>query len=661
MYISPRNELSEFRKRYRWMRAFVVVTFLIFVSRLVYLQIVNGDEFHKKSMNNVIRTVSLPAVRGRVFDSKGRVMATSMPSHTLVAIPHYVDMGEGFARLVELLGLDEQEAQLMADKLNEYRKDSKDMRRFQQISLLESLAPEQLASVKAYQDELAGIDIVDEPRRYYPYGDVASHVIGYMNEVNQDDIAHADENENIIDKYRSGDLIGRKGIERSFEAELRGIRGWRKKVVDARGLPLSRDKVEGLLPDASMQEPSPGYDITLTIDVALQKLTRQALSGHPSSAAVIMNINDGSILAAVSRPSIDSNKMTSGLTYAENDAINENPYRPRIDKSVYENYFPGSVFKPFTAFAALEEGIVTPEDVFTCSGFHEFGGRIFKCTHSHGDMTMYDALVQSCNVYFYNLAEMTGMDRIARYAGEFGFGQKTGVGYNTEAQGHIPTREWYDKNFPGEFRIGHTLNASIGQGNTKVTLMQVATAYSAIANGGTLYQPQVVKSVETPDGEVVKEFQPIVKRRVTVGKQSMDLVMEALSGVVEDEKGTAHSAYSEQVSIAGKTGTAQVVKQSRRKGDTMSEFYYKNRDHAWFASVAPVENPEIAIVVLVEHGGAGGEHAAPVGVEIARRYFDEIAPRQEAPLLADSPLDGKTDVRVPVEDSSPTTASAHKR
>jgi penicillin-binding protein 2 len=661
MYISPRNELSEFRRRYRWMRIFVFLTFLVFIGRLVYLQLLNGDDYHQKSLNNVIRTVSLPAVRGRIFDAKGRVLATSMPSHTLVAIPHYVDMGTGFARLVELLGLDEQEAQQMSEKLNDFRKDSRDMRRFQQISLLENMAPEQLAAVKAHQDELAGIDVVDEPRRYYPYGEVASHVIGYMNEVNADDILRAKEDDNIVDKYRAGDLTGRKGIERAYESELRGIRGWKKKVVDARGLPLSRSKTENLLPDASMQEPSPGYDITLTLDIALQKLAKQALSGHPSASAVVMSVHDGSILAAVSRPSIDSNKMTSGLTFQENDEINENPYRPRIDKTVYENYFPGSVFKPFTAFAALEEGIVTPDDVFTCSGFHEFGGRIFKCTHSHGDMTLYDAIVQSCNVYFYNLAEMTGMDRIARYAGEFGFGQKTGIGYNTEAAGHIPTREWYDKNFPGQFRIGHTLNASIGQGNTKVTLMQVAAAYSAMANGGTLYQPQVIKSIETPDGEVVKSFQPIIKRRVSVSKSNIDLVMEALAGVVADEKGTANSAFNESISIAGKTGTAQVVKHSRKKGDTMAEFYYQNRDHAWFASVAPAENPEIAIVVLIEHGGAGGEHAAPVGVEIARRYFDEIAPRHEAPLLADSPSETKSKkVRVPVEDSAPTTASAHQ-
>ncbi len=643
------------------MRLFVLLTFLVFVSRLVYLQLLQGDEMHQASINNVVRTVSIPAVRGRIFDAKGRVLATSMPSHTLVAIPHYVDMETGFHRLVDLLELDEGEAARIEAELKDCLADGKDMRRFQQIAIKERISPEQLAAVKAHQDELPGIDVMDEPVRYYPYGDLASHIIGYMNEVSFDDIQDAAADERIADKYRQGDLIGRKGVERAFEGELRGMRGWRKKVVDARGLPIAGVQSERLLPDASMQEPTSGYDITLTLDVALQKIARQSMAGHPSAAAVIMDIHTGAILAAESRPSIDSNKFVNGLTYAENDEINANPYRPSIDKSLYENYFPGSIFKPFTAMAALDEGIVTPEDVFECSGFHEFGGRIFKCTHVHGDMTLYDALVQSCNVYFYNLAEMTGMDRIARYAREFGFGQKTGVGYNAEAEGHIPTRAWYEKNFPGEFRIGHTLNAAIGQGNTKVTLMQVAAAYSAMANGGTLYQPQIVRRIETPDGEVLKDFQPIVKRRVSVSRRSMDIIMEALVGVVEDEEGTAHSVRDESVSIAGKTGTAQVMKQPQRKGDSLAEYYYRNRDHAWFASIAPVEKPEIAVVVLIEHGGAGGEHAAPVGIEMARRYFEEIAPRQQAPLLADTPEKGAAPVRLPVEDSSPATASAHRR
>ncbi|MBN2804529.1 MAG: penicillin-binding protein 2 [Deltaproteobacteria bacterium] len=645
------------------MRFFVVLTFAVFAGRLVYLQIIKGNEYDQKSRNNVIRTVPIPAVRGRIFDSKGRVLATSMPSHTLIAIPHYVDMEKGLPRLVKLLKLDEKQSEDIKSKLKSRLDNKMDMRRFQQISLLERITPEQLATIKAYQDELSGIDVIDEPLRYYSYGAIASHVIGYMNEVNASDIENAADDDTIQDKYRVGDLIGRKGIERSYEADLRGVRGWRKKVVDARGLPISRAKIEGLLPETSMQEPRPGYDITLTLDVVLQKMTSRLLSGHPSSAAVVMDVHTGAILAAVSRPSIDSNKMTSGISFEENDIINENPYRPRIDKTVYENYFPGSIFKPFTAMAALEEGIVTTDDMFKCGGFHEFGGRIFKCTHVHGEVNMYDALVQSCNVYFYNVAEMTGMDRIARYARDFGFGDKTGVGYNTEAKGIIPTRAWYDKNFPGQFRMGHTLNAAIGQGNTKVTLMQVAAAYSAMANGGTLYKPQIVKRIETPDGDVIKEFEPEIKHRVTVGRHSMDIIMEALVGVVADEKGTAHSAYDETVSIEGKTGTAQVVKQSRKKGDSMADYYYKNRDHAWFASISPVDKPEIAIIVMIEHGGAGGTNAAPVGIEIAKGYFEKIAPRK-APLMADkTDTPTEPEVRMPrvTGNAAPVTASAHKR
>jgi len=255
---------------------------------------------------------------------------------------------------------------------------------------------------------------------------------------------------------------------------------------------------------------------------------------------------------------------------------------------------------------------------------------------------------------------MAGMDRIARYAHEFGFGAKTGLGYNSQAVGHIPTRAWYEERFPGQFRIGHTLNAAIGQGNTKVTLMQVAMAYSALANGGTIYRPQVVRRIEGPEGDVVKEYHPEVVRRVAVSQSNLDLMMEALLGVVEDEAGTAHAARSEKVTVAGKTGTAQVAKKAKKDSDSLAQHYYENRDHAWFASVAPAEAPEIAIVVLIEHGGGGGENAAPVGIEIAERYFEEIAPRHEAPLIAEK-TGKKSKVRLPVEDSAPTAASTHRR
>jgi penicillin-binding protein 2 len=260
---------------------------------------------------------------------------------------------------------------------------------------------------------------------------------------------------------------------------------------------------------------------------------------------------------------------------------------------------------------------------------------------------------------------MTGMDRLARYAREFGFGEKTGVGYNSETAGHVPTREWYDKNLPGQFRIGHTLNTAIGQGNTKVTLMQAAAAYSSIGNGGTLYRPQIIRRIETPDGDVVKEFNPEVRRRVTITQRNMDIIMEALLGVVEDDDGTAHSARTDKLQIAGKTGTAQVAKRARKDSDSLASHYYMNRDHAWFASLAPADNPRIAVVVLIEHGGGGGEHAAPVGIEIARRYFEEVAPGQETPLMADAPVQPaptpRRKIHVPEEDTSPAAAATRRR
>lgn len=659
MFVTSRSELSEFRRRYRWIRLFVVLTFLVLVGRLVQLQILDGTKNSQQSLNNVVRTVSIPAVRGRIFDSKGRVAATSVPSHNVVVIPHYFDSEEGFARLVALLQLDEEAALKMRQKIAERLANPKDIRRFQQVTVAEGITQNQLLAVKAHQEELSGVDIVDTPMRYYPYGSSASHVIGYTNEVSAEDIERLADT--VEDSYRSADRIGRNGVERLLESELRGIRGWRKKVVDARGLPLPRAESEKLLPEPRMQEPRPGHDVVLTVDMALQKIVEQSLRGHPAAAVVVMEVDTGRILAAVSKPSYDSNMITAGMSREDFKALNENPFKPQIDKTIYENYFPGSIFKPFTAIAALEEGRITPEDVVHCSGFHEIGRRTFRCPKPHGDITLREALVKSCNVFFFNLAEITGMDTIARYANEFGFGARTGVGYNSEAKGMIPTKAWYAENYPGQFRIGHTLNMAIGQGNVKVTPIQMAMTYSALANGGTVYRPQVVRRIETSDGDLVKDFYPEVIRRTAVSQATLDLIMDALSGVVEEEDGTAYGARNEAVSVAGKTGTAQVARRRPKPGDDIAKYYYLNRDHAWFAAVAPADAPKIAVVTLIEHGGAGGEHAAPVGVEIARRYFEEIAPKEEVPVLAETTSEVKPKSPVSVDVEEKAAASAHPR
>jgi penicillin-binding protein 2 len=659
MFVTSRGELSEFKRRYRWIRLFVVLSFLVLIGRLVQLQIVDGDKNSTQSLNNVIRTVSIPAVRGRIFDNKGRVAATSVPSHNIVVIPHYFDMDKGFQRLVELLQVDEGQAAKMRQKVAERLANPKDIRRFQQVTIAEGITQNQLLAVKAYQEDLPGVDIVDTPMRYYPYGAMAAHVIGYTNEVSAEDIERLADT--VEDPYRPADRIGRNGVERLLESDLRGIRGWRKKVVDARGLPLPRAASEKLLPEPRMQEPRPGHDVVLTIDMALQKIVEQSLRGYPAGAVVVMEVDTGRILAAVSKPSYDINMITSGLSREDYQALNENPFKPQIDKTIYENYYPGSIFKPFTAIAALEEGRITPEDVVHCSGFHEIGKRTFRCPKPHGDITLREALVKSCNVFFFNLAELTGMDTIAKYATEFGLGARTGVGYNSEAKGMIPTKAWFNQHFPGQFRIGHTLNMAIGQGNTKVTPIQMAMAYAALANGGTVYRPQVIRRIETSDGDLVKDFFPEVIRRTVVSQANLDLIMDGLIGVVEEEDGTAYNARSNEVRVAGKTGTAQVARQRPKPGDDVTKYYYLNRDHAWFAAVAPADAPKIAIITLIEHGGGGGEHAAPVGVEIARRYFQEIAPKEEAPLVAEAVPDAPKKPPVSVDDDEKTAASAHPR
>lgn len=660
MFISPRNELSEFRKKYRWMRLFVVLTFGVLVARLVQLQIVNGEINNKQSLANVVRTVRIPAVRGRLFDAKGRVVATNMPSHSVVVTPHDFDMGQGFDRLVKFLELDEEQASTLRGRLAERLSNPTDMRRFQQIEVADDITNEQLAAIKSHQDDLPGVDVVDVPVRSYPFGATAAHMVGYLNEVGAEDIEKG--SSLVADPYRAGDRIGRLGVEKMVEAELRGTRGWRKKVVDARGLPLSRKESEDLMPEPRLQEPRPGHDVTLTIDMALQEITEKAMRGHPSGAVVVLDVDSGRVLAASSKPAYDPNLLIRGMTFEEARILDDNVFRPRMDKTIFENYYPGSTFKPFTAMAALEEGRITPEDVVHCSGFHELGHRTFRCPRAHGDITIREALMVSCNVFFYNLAELVGMDNIARYAKEFGFGERTGAGYNSEAAGFVPTRAWYEEKYPGQFRIGYTLNAAIGQGNVKTTVMQLASAYAAIANGGTLYKPQVVRRIETADGELVKDFPPVVSRRVSVARRTLDLMMESMREVVANEAGTAYGARVEGVSIAGKTGTAQVSRKPRNPDDDLERHYYLNRDHAWFAGVAPALSPEIAVVVFIEHGGAGGENAAPVAVEITKRYFEEIAPRRnEAPLIADTKTERHRLLPLVEDDEAKAAARARLR
>ena len=297
------------------------------------------------------------------------------------------------------------------------------------------------------------------------------------------------------------------------------------------------------------------------------------------------------------------------------------PLKPAVDKTVSGAYPPGSTFKPFTALAALEKGLIDPRVTIQCRGFLKFGNRSFGCTHVHGMTNLNKAIAESCNVYLWTLVTDYGVDQdiIAEMGQRFGFGQKTGLGINAEAAGRMPTRAWMTLRNRGQYQRGFALNAAIGQGATTVSVVQLTLAYAALANGGTLFQPQLVHAVETSNGTLVQEFAPRVRRQIQVDADNLDLVHRALISGVQEETGTAFKARIEGVDLAGKTGTAQVGHRLVR-GVEAERVWYFNRDHAWFAGYAPSKAPEVAIVVLVEHGGAGGKHAAPVAFRVIRAY-----------------------------------------
>lgn len=607
--LSQRREVGEFRKRYRWMALFVLLVFGGIVIRVAQVQLFQRDRWSGIAQENITKTLELHATRGVIRDVADRVVASNRPSYDVYATPRLLQPDD-LRRIASLMGLSREEETALVTRIEELPPS----RRTHQIQLFRDIDRDQLAALETHLAELPALDIITVPLRDYPYATLGAHLIGYLNEVNEADLGRSN-------AYRSGDRIGRNGIEKRYEDLLRGSRGFRRVVVDARGQAL-----EGTTPEAlqveMLRKPVPGHDIQLTLDMALMEAFDDAFRPHPSGAAVVIDIHTGAVRALYSKPVYDPNEMSSGLTTRRYAELTSDPFRPLIDKTIYETYFPGSTFKVVTALAALEDAVVDPMQRVECLGFIKIGRQKFRCNKRHEWMDLYDAIVQSCNVYFWELAEEVGIERINRFAEAFGFGARTGIGVNSEAKGFLASRRWYEEHY-GAFRIGYTLNTAIGQGNTRVTVLQLALAYAAIANGGTLYVPQVVQNVRAPDGSLSDTFQPRVRRQVGVAPEHLELVRRALIDVVRREEGTAYRSRNEGgVAVAGKTGTAQVVSRKGRSEESSSAWYL-DRSHGWFAGFAPADDPQVAFAVLVEHGGSGGASAAPIATAAMQRYLGE--------------------------------------
>ncbi|APR75088.1 Penicillin-binding protein 2 (PBP-2) [Minicystis rosea] len=624
-----RSDTSEFRKRFSWIALGMMLIFMLLTARLFQLQVLETDENRAAARDNIVRRTTLATTRGIVRDRTGKVLAAGRPAYNVYVVPARLDMQNVWPKVVDYVGIGPEERTRLEKKILELRGND-GVRKTQQILLKEDISRDAVANLATHQAELVGVEIVPVPVRYYPYDEVGSHVLGYMAEVDGDKLGQL-----RGAGYMEGDRVGVTGVERAWESYLRGTRGWEKVLVDARGRRVTRPGSEWIIEDPRRVDPIPGRDLRLTLDADVQKALDKAFRGELAGGAVMIDVRTGRILGMYSKPGYDPNALSGGSgKQVIRDAFRRlysDPLKPALDKTVSGAYPPGSTFKPFTALAALEKGLIDPRQQMQCKGAITFGRRTFRCTHVHGAVDLHKGIAESCNVYFYNLAVEygAGMDIIADMGLKYGLGHRTGLGVNAEASGRMPTKAWMTLHNHGHFQQGYVLNASIGQGATTVTVLQLALAYAALANGGTLYQPQLVRAVETSNGTVVQEFNPRVRRQIEVSAQSLKLVQRALEAGVTEEGGTSLTAYNNSglreagVDMAGKTGTAQVSHHLVRGAEAERGWYF-NREHAWFAGYAPAKSPEVAVVALVEHGGFGGKHAAPIVFDAVSAYLKHV-------------------------------------
>jgi penicillin-binding protein 2 len=603
--------LPELHKRLRWLALVVIAGFALLVGRLWQLQVMRGESYYARTVSNVVKERYLPSVRGKIIDHNGVALADNRPAFNIYAVPSKLS-DEAKAELERMLGLSDDEIAKIGERLAVGRKrDAK-----QPILILEDQGRDRAALVEQARTRIPGVEVHHEPYRYYPQGDLAAHLIGYMTQMT------AEEADRLTAQgYDPSDLVGRYGLESAWENYLRGKRGVEHYAVDARGQRLDNKTVAQLIHGEGIVEPVPGANLILTIDSELQRLAEKAVSHVAAAAVVIVEVKTGRVRAMVSKPSFDPNVMTGHLTHAEYTLLMQDPRKPFIDKTLRATYPPGSIFKFVTTLAALEDGQAAEDESMFCTGSYELSGTRFRCHGTHEKVDLLQAIQHSCDVYFWNLAQRIGLDRISDIARAYGLGAPTNLGLNGDSGGRIPTKAWYEKN--GRYKIGYATNAAIGQGDVEVTVMQMAMAYAAMANGGSLFVPQVVERVESFEGRPIVSYDPKVARNVKVPSDALASWIKGMYKVNNEPGGTAFDhGQSQVVQIMGKTGTAEVKKHHKDADNGKDlERWNPHASHAWFAGWAPADDPELAIVVLVEHGGSGGTIAWPIAERILDTYY----------------------------------------
>ncbi len=592
---------QEYRPRFVLAFTIVFVVFLLLFCRLFYLQIIQGESFRETAQKNSIRIRRVLAPRGVIYDRNGIVLVDSRPSFNLMMIPHEVpDRKRAIRAIARLLSRDE--AELEAAVATARVKLGNRV-----FPIVSDMSRDELAVVESAKLDLPGFFVEVQPLRSYPHGTLAAHLLGYLGEINDRELRKKD-----FVGYQQGDFIGRYGAEKTYESLLRGRSGGKNVLVDVRGREL---KVLNEI------EPVPGNDLYLTIDYKVQRVAEEAMEGK-DGALVALDPRNGDVLAMVSRPAPNPADFAGGVSRAIWRALMADKKHPLNNRAIQGTYAPGSTYKLFTAAAGIETGAIQPAQAAGCPGSYTLGNHTYRCwrKQGHGSVVLHKAIVQSCDTYFYKLGVKVGVNRLAYFARSFGLGAPSGIPLSGEKGGLVPTAEWKMKRFGHKWMLGETPSIAIGQGYDLLTPLQLAQAYAALGNGGTVYRPRILKKAVAQGERVIEETRPVIARKVAVSDEHLAILRKAFEGVVNEPGGTGGRSRLPGILVAGKTGTAQVVKGAYRSEDE-HRIPYEYRDNAWFVAYAPSERPEIAVSVVVEHGGHGGSAAAPVARQVLAAYF----------------------------------------
>ncbi|HNQ62378.1 MAG TPA: penicillin-binding protein 2 [Syntrophorhabdaceae bacterium] len=583
--------------RYKWCKRLLLFTLIILCVRLWDLQIMKGNEMRKLSEQNRIRVKKVIAPRGIIYDKKGKILADTRPSFNMYITPEDIkDFNQTVDGLAKLINLDREE---ILDKL----KSSSGFPQSFPVKIKSDITMEEVAKVEVNRVYLPGVSIQIEPKRNYPYGKMMAHMLGYVSEISDEEIKTKE-----FKSYSPGDFIGRYGLERAYESYLRGIDGEKRVEVDAMGREVRT---------LDIKDSIPGNSLYLNVDLEIQTTVEKAYEGK-KGGCIAVEPKTGAVTALVSRPAFDPNKFAGGISKEDWKAIITDKSHPLQNRVTQGRYPPGSTFKILTALKALNSGIINERTSFSCRGGFPFGNRVFKCWKKggHGAVSVHRGIVESCDVFFYNVGLKLGIDRIHEIAEEIGLGRATGIDLPSEKNGLVPSSEWKKKTYGQPWYEGETLSVSIGQGAVWLTPVQLLQLSVFVANEGVTFKPQIVNRIVSPEGKIIKTFEPVMKTNVKIKKDVIKIIKDGMRGVVNEPSGTAYGSRIQTINMSGKTGTAQSVGE---KGKNLG-------DHAWFIAYAPAEEPAVAISVLAEYGGHGSSAAAPIAKLIAENL---LAPKIE--------------------------------